>query len=245
MENDSKLVGLNEQLNGKTIADSLKILVSHFPGKVIFSSSFGIEDQVITHIIFSNDIPIEVATLDTGRLFPETYRVFSETILKYNKRIKVYFPDKEEVEELVSKKGPYSFYESKDNREECCRIRKVHPLNRALDGTDCWISGIRSSQSENRSFMNDLEYDKVRKIFKYHPLFHWSLEDVEEFIKQNNVPYNSLHDKGYPSIGCEPCTRAVLKGQDIRSGRWWWENDGAKECGCHVGDPNRYMKNII
>jgi phosphoadenosine phosphosulfate reductase len=244
MENDSKLNGLNEKLNGRTIADSLKILASEFSGKILFSTSFGIEDQVITHIIFSNDIPIEVATLDTGRLFPETYRVFSETILKYKKKIKVFFPDFEEVEDLVSKKGPYSFYESKENREECCRIRKVHPLNRALNGIDCWVSGIRASQSENRSYMNDLEFDKVRKIYKYHPLFQWSLEDVEDFIKQNNVPYNVLHDKGYPSIGCEPCTRAVLKGQDIRSGRWWWES-GQKECGCHVGDPNRFMKNII
>jgi phosphoadenosine phosphosulfate reductase len=245
MENNSKLNELSNQLNGRTIAESLKILVSQFPGKVLFSTSFGIEDQIITHIIFKNNIPVEVVTLDTGRLFPETYRVFSETILKYNKNIKVYFPDHEDVEQLLSEKGPFSFFESKENRLECCRIRKVKPLNRALEGIDCWISGIRASQSENRNMMSEFEYDNVRRIYKYHPLFQWSLDDVEDFVKQNNVPYNSLHDKGYPSIGCEPCTRAVLKGQDIRSGRWWWENDGPKECGCHVGDSNRFMKNVI
>jgi phosphoadenosine phosphosulfate reductase len=245
MENNMKLKELSKQLSGKTIEDSLKILVSEFPGKILFTTSFGIEDQVITHIIFRNNIPVDVATLDTGRLFPETYRVFSETILKYNKKIKVYFPDYKSVEALVSEKGPFSFYESKENRQECCKLRKVEPLNRALEGAECWISGIRASQSDNRSYMNEIEYDKDRNIYKYHPLFNWSLEDVEHFIRENYIPYNSLHDKGFPSIGCEPCTRAVIKGQDFRSGRWWWENDGPKECGCHTGDNNKYMKNII
>jgi phosphoadenosine phosphosulfate reductase len=245
MENNMKLNELSSQLNGKTIADCLRILVSQFPGKVMFTTSFGIEDQVVTHIIFKNNIPVEVATLDTGRLFPETYKVFSETILKYNKKINVFFPDYKDVETMVSEKGPFSFYESKENRMECCRIRKVLPLNRALEKTECWISGIRASQSENRNMMSELEFDKDRKIYKYHPLFHWSLDDVEDFIKANGVPYNSLHDKGFPSIGCEPCTRAVIKGQDVRSGRWWWEKDGPKECGCHPGDTTKYMKNII
>jgi phosphoadenosine phosphosulfate reductase len=245
MENVTRLSELSSQLNGKTIAESLNILASAFPGKIIFTTSFGIEDQVITHIIFKNNITVEVATLDTGRLFPETYRVFSETILKYNKKIRVMFPDYKEVETLVTEKGPFSFFESKDNRLECCRIRKVIPLDRALQGAECWVTGIRASQSDNRSMMHELEYDKNRKIYKYHPLFNWSLDDVEDFIKENNVPYNILHDKGFPSIGCEPCTRAVIKGQDVRSGRWWWEKDGPKECGCHAGDTNKYMKNII
>ena len=182
-----KLNELSNQLNGKTIADSLRILVSHFPGKVMFTTSFGIEDQVVTHIIFKNNIPIEVSTLDTGRLFPETYKVFSETILKYNKKIKVFFPDYKDVEAMVSEKGPFSFYENKENRMECCRIRKVLPLNRALENTECWISGIRASQSENRNLMSELEFDKDRKIYKYHPLFHWSLDDVEDFIFPNLV----------------------------------------------------------
>jgi len=236
---------LRDQLNGKPIKDQLKKLVQFFPGKVVFTTSFGIEDQVITHIIFKNNIPVEVITLDTGRLFPETYTVFSETILKYKKKIKIYFPDYKDVETMVNEKGPFSFYESKENRLECCRIRKVFPLNRALEGMECWVSGIRASQSENRNLMSEIEFDKDREIYKYHPLFTWSLDEGEDFIKDNSVPYNSLHDKGFPSIGCEPCTRAVIKGQDIRSGRWWWEKESTKECGVHIGDTNKYMKNII
>lgn len=240
-----KLRGLSNQLIGRSIADSLKILVSEFPGKVVFTTSFGIEDQVITHLIFKHSIPVKVVTLDTGRLFPETYKVFSETLIKYNKKIEVYYPHYKDVEKMLTEKGPFSFFESKENRVECCRIRKVEPLQRALEGIECWVSGIRASQSDNRNHMNEMEYDAQRNIYKYHPLFRWSHEDVERFIKENNVPYNTLHDKGFPSIGCEPCTRAVVAGQDFRSGRWWWENDGPKECGCHVGDKNKFVKNII
>ncbi|HUX57193.1 MAG TPA: phosphoadenylyl-sulfate reductase [Bacteroidales bacterium] len=234
MESNLKLKELNEQLSGESIEERLKNLVSLYPDRVIFTTSFGIEDQVITHIIFSNNLNIKVVTLDTGRLFPETYEVFSQTILKYNKKINIYFPEYKSVEKMVSEKGPFSFYESKENREECCRLRKVVPLNRALVGMECWISGIRASQSDNRNNMNYLEYDEEKNIFKFHPLFDWSLEDVENYIKENNIPYNSLHDKGFLSIGCEPCTRAVIKGQDFRAGRWWWENSEAKECGLHI-----------
>ncbi len=234
MKSSIKLNELRDQLSGKSVDDSLRILVSVFPGKLIFTTSFGVEDQVITQKIFTNNLDIKVATLDTGRLFPETYETFSQTILKYNKKIDTYFPGYESVEKMVTEKGPFSFYESKENRQECCRLRKVVPLNRALAGMQCWISGIRSGQSDNRSNMDFLEYDDDKNLFKVHPLFDWSLEDVETYIKDNKIPYNSLHDKGYISIGCEPCTRAVIKGQDFRSGRWWWENDGPKECGCHV-----------
>jgi phosphoadenosine phosphosulfate reductase len=224
---------LSSRLSELSIADSLKELVSHFPGKVVFTTSFGIEDQVITHVIFTQNIPIEIATLDTGRLFPETYKVFAETIIKYGKKISVFYPERDDVERLVTEKGPFSFYESKENRIECCRVRKIVPLNRALKEKECWVSGIRALQSDNRTLMSELEYDAERKMYKFHPLFKWSLEDVENFIHENSVPYNSLHDKGFPSIGCEPCTRAVVEGQDFRSGRWWWENGGPKECGCH------------
>jgi phosphoadenosine phosphosulfate reductase len=229
-----KLKELKQQLSGNSIKDKIEKLVAQFPGKTIFTTSFGIEDQVITHEIFSNNLPVKVVTLDTGRLFPETYEVFSQTILKYGKKIGVYFPDYISVEKIVTEKGPFSFYESVENRKECCTLRKVVPLNRALTGMQCWISGIRADQSDNRSLMSDLEYDGDKNMYKFHPLFDWSLEDVEDYIKENHVPYNSLHDKGYPSIGCEPCTRAVIKGQDFRAGRWWWENDGPKECGCHI-----------
>jgi phosphoadenosine phosphosulfate reductase len=234
MESNTKLKELRDQLSGRSIEESLEKLVSLFSGSIIFTTSFGIEDQVITHKIFNNNLDIKVVTLDTGRLFPETYEVFSQTVIKYNKKISVYFPEYEAIEKMVTEKGPLSFFESKENRMECCRLRKVVPLNRALKGMECWISGIRASQSDNRNLMSDLEYDVEKRLFKYHPLFDWSFEDVENYIKENNIPYNSLHDKGYMSIGCEPCTRPVFKGQDFRAGRWWWENDGPKECGCHV-----------
>jgi len=229
-----ELKELSSRLNGLSVADSIRELVTLFPGEVVFTTSFGIEDQVITDFIFKNDLPVEVVTLDTGRLFPETYQVFAETITKYRKKINVCFPAHEEVEKMVTEKGPFSFYESKDNRLECCRLRKVVPLRRALKGKSLWITGIRAEQSGNRAGMSDLEWDDDKKLIKYHPLYNWSMEDVENYIKDNDVPYNSLHNKGYVSIGCEPCTRAISKGQDFRAGRWWWENDGPKECGCHI-----------
>jgi phosphoadenosine phosphosulfate reductase len=134
---------------------------------------------------------------------------------------------------MVTEKGPFSFYKSVENRKECCRIRKVVPLNRALKGMECWISGIRADQSDDRNKLDWIEYDADRKLFKFYPLFNWSFDEVREFVKENNIPYNTLHDKGYVSIGCEPCTKAVKPGEDFRAGRWWWENDGAKECGLH------------
>ena len=234
MKSIMKLKELKEQLSDKTVDQKLEILSSLFTNRIIFTTSFGIEDQVITHKIFSNKLTVKVATLDTGRLFPETYEVFSQTNLKYKKKINAYFPDYLSVEKMVTEKGPFSFYDSTDNRKECCRLRKGVPLSRALAGMECWISGIRAEQSDNRGEMGDLEFDEEKKLFKFHPLFDWSFDDVNNYIKDNNIPYNALHDKGYLSIGCEPCTRAVIKGQDFRSGRWWWENDGPKECGCHI-----------
>lgn len=229
-----KLAELKNQLSGKSVDENLSMLISFFPGQVIFTTSLGIEDQVITHKIFTNNLDIKVVTLDTGRLFPQTYDVFSNTIIRYNKKINVYFPEYEAVEKMVTEKGPLSFYQSFENRKECCKIRKVIPLNRALTGMECWISGIRADQSDNRNHMDWLEYDESKNLFKYYPLLDWSYDDVKSFVKENNVPYNSLHDKGYVSIGCEPCTRAVKPGEDFRAGRWWWENDGPKECGLHI-----------
>jgi len=229
-----KLKELREQLTSKSVEDSLSELVKQFPSQVIFTTSFGIEDQVLTHKIFSNNLDIKVVTLDTGRLFPETYEVFSQTVIKYKKTIHTYFPDYLPVEKLVTEKGPFSFFESVEDRIECCRIRKVVPLNRALFGMKVWISGIRADQSDNRSNMESLEYDEDKKLFKYYPIFSWTYQDVKNYVKENSIPYNSLHDKGFVSIGCEPCTRAIEPGEDFRAGRWWWEKDGAKECGCHV-----------
>jgi phosphoadenosine phosphosulfate reductase len=228
-----QLYEYKNQLAGLSIENQLKILLSLFPGKIVFTTSLGIEDQVITHFIFSNNIEIKVSTLDTGRLFPQTYDVFSNTIIKYNKKINIYFPDYHSVEKMVTEKGPFSFYQSVENRKECCRIRKVDPLTRALDGMECWISGIRSDQSDDRNKMDWFEYDENKKLYKFYPLFNWSFDDVKNFIKGNNIPYNTLHNKGCVSIGCEPCTKAVKPGEDFRAGRWWWEKGGPKECGLH------------
>ena len=225
---------LKNQLNGLSIEEQLNILISHFPEKVIYTTSLGIEDQVITHKIFRNNLNIKVATLDTGRLFPQTYDVLSNTIIRYNKKIDVYFPEYEDVEKMVTEKGPLSFYKSVKNRKECCSLRKVVPLNRALKGMECWISGIRADQSDNRNQMDWLEYDEDKNHYKFYPLFNWSYDEVKSFVKENNVPYNTLHDKGYVSIGCEPCTRAIKPGEDFRAGRWWWENEGPRECGLHT-----------
>jgi phosphoadenosine phosphosulfate reductase len=225
---------LKDQLSRKSIENQLRKLIVLFPGKLVFTTSFGIEDQVISHLIFENNIPVEVVTLDTGRLFQETYTVFNKTVNKYQKKIKVYFPDHEAIEQMMTEKGPFSFYYSKENRLECCRLRKVVQLDRALKGKECWISGIRASQSENRNQMDWLEYDEDRKLFKFYPLFNWSFEDVQNFIRENNVPYNVLHHMGFVSVGCEPCTRAVKPGEDFRSGRWWWESGSQKECGLHI-----------
>lgn len=229
-----KLNELKDQLTGKSVEDQLSKLADLFPGKVVFTTSFSMEDQLISHLIFENNIPIEAVTIDTGMLFQETYNVFNKTINKYQKTIKVCFPDQRAIEKMMTNKGPLSFYYSKENRLECCNLRKVMQLNKALEGNVCWISGIRSDQSENRSRMNQLEFDEKRNLFKFYPLFDWSYEKVENFVKNHNVPYNILNDRGFISIGCEPCTRAVAKGEDFRSGRWWWETDGKKECGLHV-----------
>jgi phosphoadenosine phosphosulfate reductase len=224
---------LNDLLSGKTITEKLLYLVERFPGKVVFTTSFGYEDQVVTDLIFRNDLPVRVVTLDTGRMFEETYKVFRSTMEKYNKKIHVYFPPADKVEQLMTEKGPFSFYESVENRKECCFIRKVIPLKRALEGHEIWITGLRADQSANRSNLHEFEWDEANQIVKYNPLIDWSLEQVKEYVKENHVPYNILHDKGFVSIGCEPCTRAIKPGEDFRAGRWWWEQNTGKECGLH------------
>jgi len=229
-----KLEEIAEKIKGLDPVDALKFFASEYPGKIVFSTSFGWEDQVITHMIFANDIPIEVFTLETGRLFPETYYVWNRTLEIYKKPILAYFPQAEAVQEMVNRKGPSSFYESVENRKECCGIRKLEPLRRALNGNQLWITGIRSEQSVNRHDMTNLEWDEQNQLIKFHPIFFWSLDEVKEYIKTNNIVYNTLHDKGFPSIGCAPCTRAVREGEDFRAGRWWWEDQSKKECGLHA-----------
>lgn len=225
---------LRNKTEGLSAADILKAAADHHPGKTIFTTSFGIEDQVITDIIYRNNIDIKVVTLDTGRLFHETYKVFSATRDKYGKNIEVFYPDTQAVQKMLSEKGPFSFYDSLENRKECCNIRKVEPLKRALNGMECWITGIRADQSSGRTNMHIVEEDKGYNLIKVNPLMSWTINDVMEYLEKNNVPYNSLHHKGYISIGCAPCTRAVRDGEDFRAGRWWWENNSGKECGLHT-----------
>ena len=225
---------LKTELQGLNTIEKLRYLAEKFAGRIIFSTSFGWEDQAITHLIFSNDIPIKVFTLETGRLFPETYYVWNRTLEVYNKPIHAYYPQNELLQEMVNAKGPNSFYESVENRKECCYIRKIEPLKRALKGNDIWITGIRADQSANREDMHDVEWDEGNQLIKFHPIFDWTLEDVKSYIKENNIVYNTLHDKGFPSIGCAPCTRAVQPGEDFRAGRWWWEDQSKKECGLHA-----------
>lgn len=200
---------------------------------LVFSTSFGWEDQVITHMIFENNLPIRVFTLDTGRMFSETYYVWGRTLERYGKQIEVFYPQAEAVQAMVTKKGPSSFYESVENRKECCAIRKIDPLNRALKDQRCWITGIRAEQSPNRQDMQDTEWDASHGLVKFHPLFSWTLQQVKDYVQKHHIPYNPLHDKGFPSIGCQPCTRAVAEGEDFRAGRWWWEDQSKKECGLH------------
>ena len=216
------------------VADILQQITEKYPTTAAFSTSLSVEDQVITHYIFANNLPIRVFTLDTGRLFPETYAVLASTLERYGKKIEVYFPKHEGVEKLITEKGPSSFYTSLEDRKECCFIRKVEPLNRALAGVECWITGLRAEHSENRKTMPMVEKDEARNIIKVHPLTHWTTEEVKEEIKKHNIPYNILHDRGFVSIGCQPCTRAIKPGDDFRAGRWWWENTDKKECGLHT-----------
>lgn len=220
-------------VNGKSPEEALAALAEAFPGELVFSTSLGYEDQVISHFIFENQLPVKVFTLDTGRLFNETYSVLNSTLDRYKVPITVMYPQTEAVEQLVTEKGPFSFYESMANRKECCYIRKVEPLKRALKGHKIWITGIRAGQSENRQDMPSVEWDEANQIVKFHPILNWTLEEVKAYIRQHNIPYNPLHDKGFVSIGCAPCTRAIREGEDFRAGRWWWETNDKKECGLH------------
>ena len=227
---------LTLKANSLSIVDFLFELTNEYPAEVTFSTSFSYEDQVISHIILTNQLPITIFTLDTGRLFPETYSVWNATIEKYKERIKAYFPDTHDLQSFISSYGPNSFFESVDNRKACCHIRKVEPLKRALKNKSVWITGLRSEHSSSRHDMPLVEWDEINEIIKYHPILNWSTEEVKDFISKHNIPYNPLHDKGFVSIGCAPCTRAIKPGEDFRAGRWWWEDDSKKECGLHAAE---------
>lgn len=236
MKNNVDIDLINKQLAGKTPQEVIAWFLNDFEGKVAFSTSLGAEDQAITKMIADIDKTAHIFTLDTGRLFPETYDLMDRTAKKYDITIRVMFPDAARVEEMVNSKGINLFYDSVENRKLCCHIRKIEPLKRAFKGLDAWICGLRREQSVTRKDMKLVEWDENNGLIKVNPLIDWTEAHLWDYIKENHIPYNPLHDKGFPSIGCQPCTRAIMPGEDVRAGRWWWENPETKECGLHKRD---------
>lgn len=224
---------LNDRLQSLPAEDVLKYFILNHKEKSGFSTSLGAEDQAIIHMIAGIDPSFYCFTLDTGRMFPESYDLLDITRKRYKVDIQVYFPKKETVEKMVNEKGINLFYESIENRKFCCYNRKIEPLQRALQGIDFWISGLRKEQSVTREELSVIDWDEANKKIKINPIINWKSDDLWDYIRKNSIPYNPLHDKGYPSIGCQPCTRSVIPGEDIRAGRWWWENPEMKECGLH------------
>lgn len=226
-----------KEAEGLSTVEAIRRVTEWFPQGVVFSSSLGQEDQVLTDMIYKNALPVKIFTIDTGRLFNETYELLDKTNARYRQNMQVYFPDATDVETFVQENGINAFYESVEHRKSCCYLRKVKPLNRALAGASVWITGLRADQSDNRQDMPLIEWDAQRQLYKFNPLIRWSYDDMIRYINEHNVPYNSLHDKGFISIGCAPCTRAIEHGEHPRAGRWWWETS-QKECGLH-GERNK------
>lgn len=229
-----KINELNQKLQNLEASQIIEYFIKQYGQKAALSSSLGAEDQVLTDMILKIDKSANIFTLDTGRLHNETYEVMDATNLKYGVKLNVFFPLHEEVEKLYQNQGINGHFESIQNRKACCNIRKMQPLKRALKPLKVWITGLRAAQSVTRVETPVVQYDENFDVIKVNPLIHWSQKDVWEYIKENSVPYNKLHDQGFPSIGCAPCTKAIKKGEDIRAGRWWWENPEHKECGLHA-----------
>lgn len=224
---------LNEALQGASPQEVLAQVLQKFGDKIALSSSLGAEDQVLTDMLMKINPKARIFTLDTGRLFPETYDLIDRTSRKYKTKIEVFFPEHQKVEKMVNEKGINLFYESVENRKFCCHLRKIEPLQRAFAKLDAWVCGLRAGQAITRKDIALVEWDENNGLVKVNPLASWSEEQVWAYIHEHKVPYNVLHDKGFPSIGCQPCTRAVEPGEDVRAGRWWWENPDTKECGLH------------
>jgi len=229
----NELDAVNKTLN--TPEECLTWAFDNLHPKLAKASSFGAEDAAIIDMMFKINSQSRLFTLDTGRLPQATYDTMDEIRKRYNTKIEVLFPDAVEVEEMVNEKGLNLFYDSVENRKLCCAVRKVHPMNKMLKTLDGWITGLRSDQNQNRSTARMLEVDEMHDgIVKVNPIINWTYDQTWEYVKKNSCPYNKMLDQGYPSIGCEPCTRPIKIGEDVRSGRWWWENDGQKECGLHM-----------
>ncbi len=229
-----KIADYREALRTASAGQVLQYLNRKHPGKLVFSSSMGAEDQVITHMLTAITPTPDIFTLDTGRLFYETYDLIEKTNSRYKINIRVMFPDREAVEKMVNAKGINLFYHSVENRKACCAVRKIEPLRRALKGYDVWVTGLRREQSPTRNDLHVVDWDDTHQIIKVNPLLEWTEGQLWDYIQAHDIPYNPLHDKGYPSLGCKPCTRAIMPGEDIRAGRWWWEQPETKECGLHV-----------
>jgi len=223
----------NQELKNKDSREVVGYFLRHFGKKIVLSTSLGLEDQVLTEMVLGQDPSAEVFTLDTGRLFPETYDLIARTNKHFGIRMKTYFPEAEKVEEMVAKHGINLFFDSVEKRKMCCGIRKVAQLPRAFAGKEAWICGLRKDQSVSRFFNKMVEWDENNGLVKINPLIEWTEKQVRDYLKEHDIPYNLLHDRGFPSIGCEPCTRAIEPGEDVRAGRWWWENELHKECGLH------------
>ncbi len=224
---------LNAQFTDASAGELLEYFLKEYGDKITFASSLGAEDQVMTHMIAGIDKTANIFMLDTGRMFPETYEVLAKTNKRYNINIQVYFPDSKRVEDMVNEKGINLFYKSIENRKLCCHIRKTEPLQRALSDKEAWITGLRREQAVTRNNFHKVEWDDKNELIKVNPLIDWTHDEIWDYIKTYRVPYNKLHDKGFPSIGCQPCTRAIMPGEDVRAGRWWWETPETKECGLH------------
>lgn len=229
----SKIAEWQKELESATASEVLTFANRSFGSGVAFASSLGAEDQLITDLIRRHVPEMVVFTLDTGRLFPETYELISRTNARYGMKMQVFFPDAARVEEMVNEKGIDLFFNSIENRKQCCHVRKVEPLQRAFRELDAWVCGLRRDQSVTRSEVAKVEWDEANGLVKFNPLADWSEKEVWDYIDANNVPYNKLHKQGFPSIGCQPCTRAIEEGEDVRAGRWWWENPESRECGLH------------
>ncbi|PIQ35282.1 MAG: phosphoadenylyl-sulfate reductase [Bacteroidetes bacterium CG18_big_fil_WC_8_21_14_2_50_41_14] len=233
MIDSSTIADWNIQLSGASAQQIVAFFLDKFKGKIALSTSLGLEDQVLTQMVAETAPSTRIFTLDTGRLFPEAYDLMDRTSKKYKINLEVFFPNAHEVEEMVAKKGINLFYDSIENRKLCCRLRKLVPLARAMQGLDAWITGLRREQSVTRENMQAVEWDASNNMLKINPLIDWTESQTWDYIKEHKIPVNPLHKKGFASIGCQPCTRAIEPGEEVRAGRWWWENPETKECGLH------------
>jgi phosphoadenosine phosphosulfate reductase len=231
-----------DAISGESVSQRLRSAIAAIDGRIVLTTSFGQEAQLIAHHIFTEKLPIEIVTLDTGRLFPETYQVWQETEERYGVRIRASYPEARALSELVADQGINGFYYSEDARNACCDVRKVQPLRNALDGASGWIVGLRADQSRHRQSVRLASWDSHHELIKFAPLFDWTREEVAAECAALGVPVNPLHARGFPSIGCQPCTRAVRPGEPERAGRWWWEADQTKECGLHLAPDGRFSK---